>query len=167
MARSAAQDFADRLLADTHQAYQPAMQRLRDEISSTELVDKAKRFDVGQASKVRSRVSTAGGAGGLTSRQKAIQDYLGESEAVATGIGLEQLAKQQQSDQSETARSKLENFSVQLANLETQNRLEAFRLDQDYELTQKRLKAQQEAAKNNFNSAVGGLAAGAAAALLI
>lgn len=155
------------VLSDMEAAYRPAMDRLRDESRSTDLVDRAEanadqRFERG----VEAAQHIQAAQGGMTTRQQALAGYQATQAGAANRDARVNVARSDQQDLQEGAREQLEGMEMNMlaqraTQMQHKESLEQQRKQhQDNLALQKReQKSQKKAKKKGFlGSLVGGVA---------
>jgi hypothetical protein len=156
-------------LARVESSMKPQMDKLRAQVTSTELVDDAREDAAVQAAGAQAAVQRSRSAGGATgtTRQQALANYQAKQDAKKAQVGAVNTARVSQSAINEDAQDKLAGMTADLAKTSMSARMDAAKADQDYNIAQENLKTQKKNAKKQFWGNLGGTALGIGAALLL
>lgn len=161
--------LANTELAGIESMMAPQMQKLRDQVNSTELVDDAREDSAALAAGAQGAVSRARSAGGAsgTTRQQALEKYKAKLDANKAQVGAVNNATLNQSEINEQAQSKLDTINRDMKTSAMQVKLDAAKADQDYKMAQENLKTQKKNAKKSAFGQVAGTVLGLGAAALL
>ena len=156
------------LLDDLSGVYKPAMDKLREKKTSTALVDDARstadnRYKRGVQAAEQMQAAT----GGMTTRQAALSRYQARAGGRANVDASINSARETQDNLQESASQSLLGMQSQLLGQKIDQQRHKETLTEQRAMQNERMKSANKNSKRGFWGAVGGIAAGAAAAALL
>ena len=156
------------LLDDLSSVYKPAMDKLREKKTSTALVDDARstadnRYKRGVQAAEHMQAAT----GGMTTRQAALSRYQSRAGGRANVDASINSARETQDNLQESASQSLLGMESQLLGQKIDQQRHKETLTEQRAMQNERMKSANKSSKRGFWGAVGGVAAGAAAAAFL